>query len=119
MLKIFQFILKFLINLDDIGDPKKIRKIKFYTRKDYEGLNPYKAIKYDKRSFLLLLHDKLIEDHPLYNLAFCDSIMEPLWFRLLCFFTYLNINFLMSALFFSDDYIDARSELPAAQRVSI
>jgi len=43
--------------------------------------------------------------------------MEPLWFRLLCFFTEININFFMSAMFFSDDYIDARAEMPAEIRV--
>jgi len=94
-----------------------MRRIKFITRKDYEELNPYEAIIYDKRSFFLLLNDKLIEDHPLYNLLFCDSILEPLWIRLLIFFTELNVNFFMSALFFSDDFIDSRAEIPAEIRV--
>jgi len=64
-----------------------------------------------------LLHNKFIDDHPLYNLIFCDSILEPLWFRMLCFFNELNINFLMSALFYSDDEIDKRAEIPAEIRV--
>lgn len=94
-----------------------IRKIKFYSRKDYEKLNPYEAIIYDKRSFLVLLHDKLIDDHVIYNFVFSDSIMEPLWKRILSFFMELNINFLMSALFFSDDYIDARANFTKEERV--
>jgi len=65
------------------------------------------------------LHDKLIDDHPVYNLLFCDSIIEPLWIRLLMFFNELNLNFFMSALFFSDDYIDNRAEIPAEIRVKI
>jgi len=94
-----------------------LRKIKFFTRKDYDELNPYEAIKYDKRNFFILLHNKMIDDHPLYNLIFCDSIIEPLWFRMLCFFNELNINFFMSALFYSDDEIDKRAEIPAEIRV--
>jgi len=94
-----------------------LRKVKFFTRKDYDELNPYEAIKYDKRNFFILLHDKMIDDHPLYNLIFCDSIIEPLWFRMLCFFNELNINFFMSALFYSDDEIDKRAEIPAEIRV--
>ena len=43
--------------------------------------------------------------------------MEPLWLRKLTFFTQLNLNFFMSALFFSDDYIDSRAEIPKELRV--
>ena len=94
-----------------------IRKVKFLTRKDYESLNPYDAIKYDKRNFLELFHNRLLDDHLIWNLIFVDSIMEPLWLRKLTFFTQLNLNFFMSALFFSDDYIDSRAEIPKELRV--
>lgn len=43
--------------------------------------------------------------------------MEPLSKRFLAFLMEININFWMSALFFSDDYIDARAEQPAYIRV--
>ena len=115
--KIIVFYFFKILILDDIGEHDQLRKIKFYSRKDYDILSPYEAIKYDKRPFFILLHDKLIDDHPIYNLFFYQSVMEPLWFRMLCFFTDININFLMSALFFSDDYIDARAELPKELRV--
>lgn len=36
---------------------------------------------------------------------------------MLIFFLELNVNFLLSALFFSDDYIDKRAEYPASERV--
>ena len=43
--------------------------------------------------------------------------MEPLWFRMLAFFIELNLNFVMSAFFFSDDYVDSRAEVPIEIRV--
>jgi len=93
------------------------RKIKFFTNKDYEILNPYDAIIYDKRNFFELLFTFLIEENVLINLLFCESILEPLWLRLVFFYFDLSINFAMSALFFSDDYIDERSTVPADLRV--
>jgi len=36
---------------------------------------------------------------------------------MLKFFTELNVNFSMNALFFSDDYIDSRAGIPARIRV--
>ena len=45
--------------------------------------------------------------------------MEPLSKRFLGFLMEININFWMSALFFSDDYIDARAEQPAHIRVKL
>lgn len=92
-------------------------KQKFFTRKDYEHLNPYDSLKYDKRSFMELYTDFLLEDHSIYNLLYNDSIIEPLWLRVMNFITELNINFTMSALFFSDDYIESRISLPKNVRV--
>lgn len=59
----------------------------------------------------------MIEDHWVYNLLFVDSLMQPLWFRMLISFLFLNINFFLSAIFFTDDYIDQRAEFPANERV--
>lgn len=59
------------------------------------------------------------ENHTLYNLFFVQSVIEPLSKRFLQFLIEVNINFLMSALFFSDDYIDQRATQPAHIRVKI
>lgn len=91
---------------------KLIFKIKFITAKDYEELNPYEAIIYDRRSFLTLFFDRLIEENILMNLFFCDSLMQPLWIRLGFFYFNLSLTFAFNAFFFSDDYIDARVDLP-------
>lgn len=94
-----------------------LRRVKFRTKKDYEKLSPVKAIKYDKRGPILLLHTFLQDNHTLYNLFFVNSVMEPLSKRFLAFLMEININFWISALIFSDDYIDARAQQPAHIRV--
>ncbi len=85
--------------------------------KDYEHLNPYDAIEYDKRTFLELLFDYLKKDNVLINLFFYTSLMEPLWIRILLFYFNLNLTFASSAFFFSDDFIDLRASLPEKERV--
>jgi len=72
---------------------------------------------YDKRSFFTLFFDKLKEENILFNLFFYNSILEPLWIRLLLFYFNLNLMFASSAFFFSDDYIDARASLTEEERV--
>ncbi len=58
------------------------------------------------------------ENHTLYNLFLVDSVMEPLSKRFLQFLIEINLNFLLSALFFSDDYIDEMAQYPAHIRVN-
>jgi len=72
---------------------------------------------YDKRGFFTLFFDKLKEENILFNLFFYNSILEPLWIRLLLFYFNLNLMFASSAFFFSDDYIDARASLTEEERV--
>lgn len=96
---------------------KQIRKIKFITMKDYDSLNPYERIEYDKRSFFRLFWDIAISEHPLLNLIFFKSLMDPLWLRFILFVFEFKVGLALSALFFSDDYIDARSEVPQKVRV--
>ncbi len=94
-------------------------KLKFITSKDYDQLKPYDAIVYDKRSFFALFFNFLIKDNSLFNLFFSNSIINPLWHRLVKFYLDLIIVFSFSAFFFSDFYIDERAELPEKERVKI
>jgi len=89
---------------------KLIFNLKFITNKDYEALDPYDAIIYDRRNFYELYLTFLKQDHPIINLFFHYSIMEPLWVRLIIFFFNFTLIFTASAFFFSDDYIDQRAE---------
>lgn len=98
---------------------KQIRKIKFVTLKDYDALNPYELLKYDKRSIFRLFWDIAITEHPLLNLIFFKSLMEPLWIRFILFIFEFKVGLALSALFFSDDYIDTRSEVPKEMRVKL
>ena len=65
----------------------------------------------DKRSFSELLFIHLLEFSGLFDLIFVDSLIKPLWFRLFLFYTELNLNFFLSALLHSDDYIDEASKI--------
>ena len=96
---------------------KLVFKLKFITLKDYNELNPYDAIIYDKRNFLELFFDKLKEENLLVNLLFYNSILEPLWIRMIFFYFNLSLMFALSAFFFSDDYIDSRADIPQSERV--
>lgn len=87
------------------------------TKKDYEVLDPVQAIYYDKRGPFTIFHNFMQDNHTIYNLLFFDSVMDPLSKRFLGFLIEININFWMSALFFSDDYIDKRASEPAYIRV--
>lgn len=98
---------------------KRVSKLKFFTKKDYENLNPYQLMKLDNRSFLELYKNFLLDDHLIYNLFYFDSVLEPIWFRIMIFITEINVNFAMSALFFSDDYIDSRLNIPKRVRVNL
>jgi len=91
--------------------------LKFITLKDYNELNPYEAIKYDKRSFLILFFNNLTNENVMFNLLFYNSLLEPLWIRIIMFYFNLSLMFAASAFFFSDDFIDARSSLSEKERV--
>lgn len=103
---------------NDFND-KLVFKIKFITIKDYDQLNPYEAVLYDKRGFFEMFYHKLKQEHAIFNLLFYESVMEPLWLRLTYFYFYLSLIFCLNAFFFNDEYIDARAELPKSVRVSI
>ena len=93
--------------------------MKFITNKDYDELSPIEAIKYDKRGFFEIFFALLKTNHTLFNLFFHYSLLEPLWIKVLLFFLELTLMLSTSAFFFEDDYIDARAELPEADRVKL
>ena len=97
---------------------KLVFKVKFITVKDYNELNPYNSIIYDKRSFLVIFFDKLQEENVLFNLFFHESILEPISIRFIFFYFNLSLNFALSAFFFSDNYIDSRALLPPNDTVN-
>jgi len=92
--------------------------LRFITAKDYDVLNPYEAIELDKRDFFSLLFDMLKNDHPLFNIFFNVSVIQPLWLRVVKFYLDLILIFTLSAFFFSDDYIDSRASLSEEDRVN-
>jgi hypothetical protein len=96
---------------------KKKYSLNFITAKDYGKLNPYEAIEYDKRRFFTLLYDILKAEHPLFNIFFNPSVIDPLWLRVMKFYLNLILIFALSAFFFSDNYIDSRAALSEEERV--
>jgi hypothetical protein len=110
-----------LITLDPLEDIKLFSNRKyiyykdpnhFYTIKDYEDLSPYEAPLYDRRPFYILFWDMLKDEHVIINLIFKQSLIDPLWQRIIYFIFNLSVIFAMNALFFSDDLIDLRANFP-------
>jgi hypothetical protein len=109
---------KEMIKYKNNTNSKYVFKLKFITDKDYEELGPIDAIEYDRRGFCEIFWYFLRKDHPILNLFFNYSLMEPLWIKLLNFYLEFSLMLSFSAFFFTDDYIDARSELPEKTRVN-
>ena len=109
---------KELIKYKNNTNSKYVFRLKFITDKDYEELGPIDAIEYDRRGFCEILWFYLRKDHSIINLFFQYSLMEPLWIKLILFYLELTLMLSTSAFFFSDDYIDARAELPEETRVN-
>jgi len=101
------------------NNEKYIFKLNFITFKDYEELDPYEAIEFDKRPFYKLFFSMLKQENMILNLLFVDSIFEPLWLRLFLFYIGLSITFTLNAFFYDDDYIDARATIPPSVSVII
>ena len=110
---------KEMIKYKNNTNSKLVFKLKFITNKDYESLDPYDCIKYDKRGFFAIFWVYLKSDNALINLFFHYSILEPFWIKVIMFYFNLSLLYTTSAFFFSDDYIDARAELPEEDRVII
>lgn len=89
------------------------------TLKDYEELSPQQALIYDRRSFLALYIDLLLDDHILLCVFFKKSLIDPIWVRIIFLVFNLSIIFAMNALFFTDDLIEARADVPEEERVNI
>jgi hypothetical protein len=106
-----------MIKYKNNTNSKLIFNLKFITNKDYESLNPYDSIIYDRRGFFQIFWVFLKSDHCLINLFFHYSILRPLWIKLIMFYFNLSLIFATSAFFFSDDIMDARAEMPEDQRV--
>ena len=112
-------------NLKEIETYKNRPKIKNYgldpghevTLKDLEDLPPKEAILYDKRPFLILFVDFVLEDHILLVLFFKTSIMKPLWLRMINLDFNLSIIFAMNSMFYTDELISASADVPSDKAV--
>jgi hypothetical protein len=86
---------------------KKINALKLISLEDYEKLD-YENLYYDKRTFFVTYKDSLIEEHSLFSLIFKRSLMEPFFIRLIKFTFEMSMTFALSAMLFTDKYIEAR-----------
>ncbi len=82
-------------------------------------MNPYEALKLDKRSFPQIFWDLSIQENDFLNLIYFDSILKPLWVRAILFYFSLSTLFFMNAIFFTDNEIDKRADKSKEKRVKI
>jgi hypothetical protein len=87
--------------------PTQIAKFNLITINDYEELEPEK-LNCDKRTFLNMLKDCCILEHSLVSLLFKKSLLDPAFIRLLKFIFNCSLQFALSAMLFTDNYIDKR-----------
>jgi len=64
-------------------------------------------MKYDKRSFCEFFVENIFKYHVILSL-FQKSLIIPIEIRVLRLFLQISLNFTMNAIFFSDEYIQAR-----------
>jgi hypothetical protein len=94
-------------NIDKTQHLKKINKSYIVSFGDYQQL-AYDELFYDKRDFMSLLKDILINSHSVMSLLFKRSLFEPMFIRLTKFVFEINMQFTSCALLFTDSYIEAR-----------
>jgi hypothetical protein len=82
------------------------------TMHDYECLTIRESILYDKRSFRNYLWDNIKENHRIMSLIFKTSLFEPAFIRITELIFEMSFTFAISALLFTDSYIDGRAESP-------
>lgn len=67
------------------------------------------VIKYDKRGYLKIIWHYLLIRHDLISTFVYSSIFVPFHFRISKFFLFINLNWCVNAIFFSDDLIQQRN----------
>lgn len=87
------------------------------TLRDYMELSAKESSIYDKRGFCRLLTDSFLLKNKLLNLFFKFSLIDPLWKRIIVFFSFVNFVFTFNALFFTDNLIEYRANYTQSIRV--
>jgi len=91
-----------LIN-KNIKKPKPIEVL----HSDFEELSFRTRMKYDKRTFIQLFVESLFKYHAIFAL-FYRTLLIPIEIRILRILLQISLNFTMNAIFFTDEYIQAR-----------
>ena len=66
----------------------------------------------DKRNFFKFFKDRIIISHYFLNAYFLNSLITPQHIRVIMFFIFLNLIFLLNAIFYTDDYLSSRYTKP-------
>jgi hypothetical protein len=79
------------------------------THNDYESLSIKESIRYDNRDFKTFLIDQIKQQQRIISLIYKVSLMDPFFLRINKLVFELSMSFAMSAIVFSDTYIDERA----------
>ena len=83
---------------------------KGYTKKDIDCLNEEDKIKYtEEETFGAYFKNIFLTDHPVLNLYFTKSVMEPLKLRISHLFFSIALNLFFNAAFYTDEYIEKQA----------
>lgn len=79
------------------------------TFRDYMELGISESHKYDKRDFSSLLLESFLMKNKILNLFFKSSLIDPIWNRIILFFTFITLSSFFNAVLYTDDIIENRS----------
>ena len=80
-----------------------------YTIKDYFNFTKNDKLNRDKRSFFKYFWDQLSNTHVVFQLFFKKSLLISPLFRMLILALHIVLLFLLNAMFYTDNYIQARA----------
>jgi hypothetical protein len=80
------------------------------TIRDYINYTFDQKLTIDSRSFIKYFWDNLASTHILLICFYKKSLLLPPWVRFNLFALYMNFLFLLNCMFYTDDYIDKRTD---------
>jgi hypothetical protein len=81
-----------------------------FTNRDYQLMTVDESLLYDKRTFLEYYFKVLIRTHLIIRAFYYKSIIVPQFIRIIAFFLSVSLYFALNAIFYTDDFIVARSQ---------
>jgi hypothetical protein len=81
-----------------------------FTDKDYKLMTVDQSLQNDKRGFLQYYFKHLVESHLILSAFYYKTILTPQYVRIVHLFLSISLYFALNAIFYTDDFIQSRSQ---------